>query len=350
MIILIPERKKEKLKKPPIKTPSALTGHAWETGVLFKDGAWHFSVAPGFVNGIDPRVPRAEEAVRATAKNGTDQAINPRYTPSGRLIEGAEIGLLEQPVIKIEDRDVGDPRVPYLREGDDDFTYEIIPPFFYAMGLRKELKIDVDINNFDSLNINMDDVLNYGSGPSIVKCDIWLAMARATTKLSVDMPGNLVTGQLVDYSVGYDTTRLASVGSRARLLFGPRLPEDPPPPTFEERLAGSFGDIGEDKLLVSTIYWLSPATGGASFTEEKDGIPKWTPFIKHNLFYNLCYKQRNLIPRNVTTPGLDPFLAWFVGRYTFAPAATMGAIEAEQNRILTALWNDTDGRGDFWTA
>ncbi len=349
MIILIPERKKEKLKKPPIKTPSALTGHAWETGVLFKDGAWHFSVAPGFVNGIDPRVPRAEEAGRATAKNGTEQAINPRYSRSGGLIEGAEIGLLEQPVIKIEDRDVRDPRAPYV-SGEGGMKYEQIPAFFYAMGLRKELKIDVNVNNFDSFRLNIDDVSNAEGGPSIVKCDIWLAMARAASKLSVDLPGNLVTGQLVDYSVGYDTTRLAAAGSRARLLFGPLLPEETPPPTFEERKAGSFGDIGEDRILVSTIYWLSPATGGASFTEEEDGIPKWTPFIKHNLFYNLCYKQKNLVPQNVTNPGLDPFLAWFVGRYTFVPAATMGAIAAEQDRVLTALWNDTDGRGDFWTA
>jgi hypothetical protein len=348
MIILIPERKKEKLKKPPIKTPSALTGHAWETGVLFKDGAWHFSVAPGFVNGIDPRVPRAEDDVRATARNGTAQAINPRYNRTGRLIEGAEIGLLENPVIKIKSSDVRDPRDPYASGGA--LKKEKIPQFFYAIGLRRETALNVGSSNFDSIRINLDDLTDSGNGPSIVKCDVWIAMARATTKLSVDLPGNLVTGQIVDYSVGYNTDNLAAKGERARLLFGPILPEDSSPPTFEERLAGSFGDVGEDRILVSTIYWLSPATGGTSFTEEEDGIPKWTPFIKHNLFYNLCYKQKNLVPRNVTDPGLDPFLAWFVGRYTFVPAGTMGSIAAEGDRIISALWNDTDGRGDFWTA
>jgi hypothetical protein len=349
MIILIFRRDKETLKKPPVKTPSATTGHAWETGVSFRDGAWHFSVAPGFVNGIDPRVPRAEEAARKAAKQGTAHAINPRYSRIGGLIEGAEIGLLEQPEIKIEDGDVRDPRAPYVTQ-DGAVKSEVIPPFFYAMGLKKPKSTpDVNVNNFDSFKINLDD-MNAEEGPNIVKCDIWLAMARATTKLSVDLPANLVTGQLVDYSVGYDTTNLASKGSRARLLFGPRLPEDPPPSTFEDRLAGAFGDVGEDRVPVATIYWLSPVTGGKSFTEEEDGIPKWTPFIKHNLFYNLCYKQKNLVPRNITNPGLDLFTAWFVGRYTFAGAATVGAIEAEQDRILSALWNDTDGRGDFWTA
>jgi hypothetical protein len=351
MIFLIQKRKKRGLKKPPFKTPATFKGHPWETIPYFHQGTWRVRVTPGFVNGIDPRVPRAEDEARTRAKEGEANALKVKYTFGGKLVSGKEIGLLdEDSTFEIKSTDLMDPRVRPL--GYKGPLKMIVPEFFYALGVKEPTAgPQVTAENFDSFKFNLEEEEAPDLG--FVKCEIYIQQARATTKLSVDIPGNLVTGQLVDYSVGYDSTALSSLGSRPRLMVAPFMPTPPEESTFEDRLAGAYGDDGVDNLLISTIYWVGPPVSDkkSSFTDvDNKGNPTWTPFVKHETFYNVCYKTKNLVPQNVPTQTPNLFVSWFVGRYTYAPMATQGALEAEQDRILTALFNDTDGSGFFWTA
>ncbi len=98
------------------------------------------------------------------------------------------------------------------------------------------------------------------------------------------------SGQVVDYSVVYDTTALDRMGTRARLMQAPLMPAVKKP-TFLERLNGTYEDDGEDRKLISTVYLLSPPN-------QLEGEPDetWTPYVKHAAFWNLAYHPRNLMP------------------------------------------------------
>jgi hypothetical protein len=267
-------------------------------------------------------------------------------------VSGREIGLMdEDSTFEVKASDTMDPRDKAMILGHEG-TLRKVPEFFYALGVKKpSAGLKVGVQNFDSFKFNLDDLTEKMPDLGFVKCEIYIQQPRATTKLSVDIPGNLVTGQLVDYSVGYDTTALSTLGSRPRLMVGPIMPLQKAS-TLEDRLAGAYGDDGVDYLLISTIYWVGPPVDeeNSGFTDvDNDGNPKWKPFVKHETFYNVCYKAKNLVPQNVPTYTPSLFLSWFVGRFAFA-MGTVGALEAESDRLLTAVWNDTDGSGLFWTA
>jgi hypothetical protein len=356
MIILVPKKKKDRIDRPEFKTPDAFTGHAWTTTPFFKEGNWYVTIKPGFINGVDPSVPRAMEDADAEAAAKKKDVPATKFSSTGQRISGTEINLLDKPMIKIRLSDIYDPR-DGIAQSDGTIKHEVIPEFIYAMGVKKGVALSsdaVNASNFDdpttAANL-LDQTLSSGAGPSLSKCDVWISQARITNKLFVDIPGNIVTGQLVDYTVGIDTATLQGVGARARIVIGPYVPPAPVSPGFDQRLGGSYGDNGEDQILVSTIYWISPPdSAGKSFTETDDeGNPRWSAFVKHNLFYNLTYKPKNLVPQNNNQPGIDPFLAWFVGRYTFA-GGIAGAVTAISDQVLTALWNDSNGEGAFWTA
>jgi hypothetical protein len=242
MIYLICKNKKKKLDRPPITTPSAFKEHPWETIVYFTaEKKWMARVAPGFVNGVDPRVPRAEDAARAAAKPGTAGADRPKYNMVGKLLSGTEIGLIDdKSAIELKESDTMDPRDPPIGYGSEG-AGQGVPAFFYAMGVKKRDAVNVTTSNFDTFKFN----LNTGTvpNPTFAKCELFLEQPRPSTKVSVDMPSNLVTGQLVDYSVGYDTTALSTLGARARVIVGPYTPVEEAATTFPYRRLASIGFV-----------------------------------------------------------------------------------------------------------
>ena len=308
---------------------SGMWHHPWFTSPTWNpnagsSGRWECTVTPGFVDGVDPRVPaaEAEEAARLeTQKKG-----------SGK---GVTLGLCDRP------------KVPY-------YQYKTltnpIPKFFQALGVKvKKEKVSV---NTSSGKIVWDITNAQDTGPKerwLQQAQVYISKARATYSMDASVQGNLVMGQIVDYTVKYDTSLLEQAGTRARLLTAGEMPASYAP-SLADRMAGVYGDDGEDRHLVATVYFLSPA----DFKLPVDGaMPapdvNWTPFVKHDLFWNLCCVALNLPPVNVKRSPKDPFLAWYVGRYTVAPMATVGAMEAEMQRQLVAAMNESSNQGHFWT-
>jgi len=268
---------------------------------------WTANISPGFVNGVDPL-----------------------YKPTNQ-------GLCDNPDIPI---------------------YEVqavskIPPFFVQLGAvpTNESTLNTSGAALGNLSLTTDrPIVASGccpgtAGKLLMSCQIWVMQARATFSVAVDIPANLVTGDLVDYTVTYNTKSVDTFGSRVRLMTGAFMP-DKKTATLEERVAGAYGDDGTDSFLIATVYFLSLNQDDEHFSANLDD--SWMPFVKHNCFWNLGYQVPNIVPFNLQQNKLDPFLAWFIGRYTFA-AGVYGAAQSAEQAIIDAVSNDNANAGSFYT-
>lgn len=349
----------QKPKKGPLSVDSLSTGsafqptHPWQMDLAYRKGKWRLKIEAGFINGVDPRFPRAETDFVATQKQAG--ATKPKYNNAGGLIEGKEIGLLDNEDGSISEKDWKD-----ILARPVGYPKEVIPKYFSQLyGIKHPPEVDSAAAMNDVLN-NTNTVVNSLADytpPSLqlYKCDVWIEQARASYAVAVDVPGNIVTGDLVDYTATFNTSTLKS-GLRPKISMGPVIPTR----TFVDGIQynpayiDSKGDnLGIDFMQIGTLYWLSPDSTKNTVVDPNDtddkGNPTWTPFVRHDLFYNLSYYKKNVIPFNLKPLGLDPFLAFFVGQYTFAGAAMQGGLNAVEQQLVNNINNLVDQSGMFWT-
>jgi hypothetical protein len=283
----------------------------WRTRAIWSTRfqRWEADVYPGYVNAIDP-------------------------TCHGYLRDDEEG---KARALDLADR----PRIPLWGFRKIDGQGEGIPAFFKARGVRKDRGFQIQGEKV-VLDITPEDP-TLPARRYLKAADIWVAVARPTYQLDVDIQGNLLTGQIVDYQVGFDISNLSRLGARPRLLVGELFPPPPPPPTLQDRLTGIYGDEGDDRQIISTIYLLSPPE------EPEAELARWRPYVKHHCGWNLLHAAKNDPPKNTRQTSVDSGLMAFVGRYTIVPQATQGVLEAEQQRILAAILNTTSNEGKFWT-
>lgn len=355
-LIYLKKPKKGLVVDPPTPRDAFVPSHPWQMDVIFYDGKWHLSIEAGFINGVDPRFPRAEEAWLA-AQNTDEGTSNPVYNNGGGLVSGREIGLLDADPAPILDTDWKD-----ILEQPPSYPRDVIPEYFAKLyGIKPPPNLDTlgqsalaDVANNTNSVIN---TLSDYTDPSyqLYKCDVWIEQARTTYSVAVDVPGNLVTGDLVDYTVMIDSSTLKS-GLRPKVSLGPVIPTR----TFVDGIQynpayidSKGNNLGIDFLQIGTLYWLSPDTTQNRVNDPNDtdqkGKPTWTPFVRHDLFYNLSYYKKNAIPFNLKPLGLDPFLAFFVGQYTFAAASTLGVMNSIEQQLINNISNQVDQSGMFWT-
>jgi len=284
--------------------------HPWSTTPNWDGKKWTATVLPGFVNGVPPTY-------------GT-------------------ISLLDTPIIPLTSfRNPG---------GSGDPT----PEFFKFLGIGSAAASGVSINQNTGAVGVVSSLSTDGSTPAIVQllmaCDLYISVARATYSLSTTITGNYLTGQLVNYSVGYETSALVKKGTHPFISVGAIMPPTVTP-TLSDQFMGVDGDDGEDRKLICTIYFLSPPNPTNS---NPDG--SWTPFVCHKgygttqgTFWNLCHASKNTMPVNVQQQGLDGTLMVLLGQYTLAPTATLGAMNAEMQSTLEAVLNTTTNAGKFWS-
>lgn len=356
---IIPIKVKEKAKSIDAKRKVLdSVKHAWQTSLSWRakkgkiEAGWVCNTRPGYVNCLDPRVPAAEAEMLSSGKEGF---VKPQYKGNGALLAGTEIGLLDAPAIPIHSwRDISSP-ITDPNTGEQSF--EPIPPFFFTEGVNPEQSglTNLNADNFDNFKINIDAIIQ-NQARLLFKADLFLVQPRPSYSIQVSIPGNFVTGQIVDYSVNYNTTTLSALGSRARLQSMDLMPT-PHAATFDEQAGGGFGDDGVDYLKIAKLFWLSPPTNGTGdgtdpkdpLDVDNDGNPTWTPYVQHLVFYNLSYQSKNPTPLNIQQVGLDPFLSFFLGQYSFAPAASYGLTESVQQQVFQAILNSSDNSGQFWS-
>lgn len=272
--------------------------HPWFPSVGWDKEGWHVRVRPGFVNGQDPAVPGHED-----------------------LLAGPKIRLTSFRAIPAE----GEP----------------VPKFFSQLGVQTPKQAFY----LDAMQrVVMDTTQRAASAMPprlLAACDIWVSVARATYRgvaQVVDASG--VSGEVVDYSVTFDTTQLDRVGMRPRLLVGEKMPAVLTP-TLSERLNGQFQDDGEDRLRIATLYFLSPP-------DATDPTPNqlWQPYPSNNAFWNLAHAAKNPVPKKPPAPirmftGLAGGWADIIGNQMLSGTNELSA------RASNAV-NTTTNEGRFW--
>lgn len=291
--------------------------HPWRTQAAWNVGLkrWEVRMYPGFVNGEDPSCYGYLE--------GDDLA---------KRLQPRELDLFDIPWMVLG----GWRRI--------DGYGEPIPKFFVDRGVRKAVDISITGGGGVVIDGTADAAPDASLPPlrGLWAVDYWVSKARATYQMNVAVTGNLVTGQIVDYQVGFDTTTLDALGARPRLQSGTMPVRQRI--TFQDRLSGVFQDESEDRQKICTVYLLSPP-------EKVDQQPddSFRPYVRHWCRWNLMHAAKNDPPARPRQNLVGSGLAAFVGRYTVAPQATLGAMEAEQQRRLAALLNSTSNEGKYWS-
>lgn len=368
--------------------PTATFMHPWEVHAInYIDweqngeprSGWTFRMVPGFVNGIDPLCfgvfATGETASARDIARGRGSGLN-RVGGAAREFGGGSRGygdtklgggdepawypLLQGPVI---------PVTSFLK------TFTRIPPYFKALGVQETAKNFADAG----LSVNVAGGITMNLTPSgqketpprqLIGQDFWLSIARAAYEPNVRLVGNLITGQIMDWTVGFDFSELQRVGMRPRLQQGDfeamaRGRESRRTDPRMRLQTGGPVDDPYDYQFLFTFWLLSPeikpqldAGRPGAPVQQTPPLSQWEPYIEYGVgsnttgnsgggWWNFYHGAKNEPPLNFNQLNLT-VLGALVGRYTFAPQATQGLLEAEQQRIFNAMLNATSNEGKFW--
>ena len=115
-------------------------------------------------------------------------------------------------------------------------------------------------------------------------------------------------------------------------------------PSFEDRLAGVYGDDGEDKQRLFTVYALSPP-GLANVAQGPTA--EWEVFVQHRCWWNVNHAVKNIPPK--TLPPATPFFSPLAFGLANLPVNQFIGLQQDLlARVFNAFAND-DNEGRFWT-
>jgi len=284
--------------------------HPWNVVPRWKDGAWKLNIKPGFVNG-DPAV-----VVGTAPKKKEEDTEEPK-----------DLELLDVPWW---------PVVESIRVTDG------VPAFFRAKGVLNQAPTpEVSTANFDRINITA--LAKQAEGERILhSCEVFLSVSRpqlVTSIAIVDATG--VSGSLIQYEASYDFTEVNRNGRVPRLRQATEFLANPvPDPAL--RLLGVEPDESEDRLRLSTVYFLSPVG-------VLDGSPdgRWSAFVKHHVFWNLSYSFKSVLPGRLPPPA--PYFSGLIGGLG---DLIINQYQALQDVLIQTAYNnlrEDDPAGTFWT-
>jgi len=236
------------------------------------------------------------------------------------------------------------PYIPIINWRTPGQSGDVIPEFFKALGVRDA---DAGFDISESGSITIDGTPEDESLPpprQLRAVDFYVSVARASMQSSLAaVDGSASSGLSVDYGVTFDTTRLDQVGSRAWLKQIKKF-QPVTTPSLQARLSGQFQDEGEDRILISTLWLLSPPDA----TGEPDGA--WSPYPENNDkggFWNLRHAARNLPPDNPEPPiRIQTGLAAGFGDII---ANQMLSSTNELSQQVSNAVNNTTNEGKFWS-
>ena len=236
--------------------------HPWQVDVTWNTEAqaWQARVVPGFVNGQDATV--SVEVI----ENGQRQ--------------WKDVPLTDDPAIPLTTfRAIGSDAEPdnilTSGTGDTNLNYEPVPEFFTSLGVGSRSSVQV--------NADMGFVTNSAEPSSKRKlraCDLVLHHDRPATTSSW-ITGTGFDGTFASFAVG--TKQRANARPHAYLRTSKRFKEALQPDPVQQ-LKGVWEDVDHDSLLIATVYLLSPEDDTSDTLDET-----WTPYVKHQVFWNLLY-------------------------------------------------------------
>ena len=292
----------------------SLWRHPWSVSVGFDPSLkqWRAAIKPGFVNGLAPTLPTADGDKRLT-----------EY-PLWPLSSFRAIGPGSQPVTV-------DPAGGTLRA-----SYEEVPAFFKFLGVGPAPTIDP----------NTGAIIQSGTEEDRAKqrqlraCDIVLYQDHPATTGSVAINTAAAGTTLQIDAVFTDGARL-----RKRPYLRQMSRYVPPAAAADALTAALNGweDLPRSEVLVATIYFLSQP--GISPLAELDGL--WTPYVRHQLFYNLNHATNALPPKLKSEP-LRLLLGLAGGVGDFITQALLAQVN-DGNSVVSNYFTAQRVTGKFWS-
>lgn len=312
--------------------------HPWQTHAFWntRGQRWVAIMEPGFVN---EESPRWRTTIREQAEVDRDFGINPL---TGQPFFSAHVFAREKKAAELRTIDVPmylAPAIPmaWRAVGTDGDPSSPLPSFFARRGVAQPPRINVEALAAGDASA-LTAALPKAGARLLRACDLWIRQPRMALTSTIELLPGPATG--ISNVTQTLSVRSPIPGDRLRLYVGNYSATRP----VIDPLAGDYEEPTWDDVLVATVFLLSPA--GTPAGSEPDGT--WTPFVRHNLFWNLCYD----------TPDLR--LRVSDGGGTFIPPLAAGAAQLVIN-FLTASLNDMTNQalnilnahslaGSFWTA
>jgi len=228
---------------------------------------------------------------------------------------------------------------------------ERIPMFFQDLGAF----VPPNQVRVDTMALTVEIVDEHKPEPTrrLFAMDVWLEMARLTYTMEVTIvDGSGTSGQFADYYANPNAAAIEKNGFLGRVRWGSEMPKEKAGPTFMELLGGqSSTDEGIDRIMVATVYALSPEGWGGTLGSGGNGEnvkpdETFTFHVAQQTFWNLRY-ERGQQQDEINLGGDKPFfsgLAWGMGDMIINQNQSL--INDLQDRVMAAL-NSAAPKGHF---
>lgn len=313
--------------------------HPWTIVPEWSDaaGQWVFRIRPGFVNGVEPEIStlamlatertldRIEEETGSRPEK--NQSVNALITESPQIIVSGA---------RIIGKGANPESLTVSETGSVAVKFEGVPEFFIQFGVTKEMVVFQG-----NLNSGIQQV-QYESAddPHLLRaCDIVLYVDRAAAKLDI-MRGNPF---LDSYSALLVINYGRSTPARDRPWLDVTSKYTPLVEMEMGNLLEGAADPEFDAIKIATIYFLSPP----GFSPERPMDNTWTPFVKHDQFWNLCHAPQKIPdPTPIEPIRLQTGLAFGIADSIFSSMLAPG--NDDFNTALQMLRN-RNLAGRFWS-
>lgn len=283
--------------------------HPWRIRSTWnnKDSFWQAVIEPGFVNGQDVTV-----SIPGPADIPVDVPLTDR--PAVPLTSWRRLGAGADPT-----------GYQATESGTVLITYEPVPDFFLARGVRPATAITAD----------MDGLLT-AAAESLTEAAPARRLVAMDMVLHHDRPGLAVapiTGIGLDATVlNIGVTQRQRLNARPAAYLRParQYAADPLPDALQQ-LRGLWNDTDHDTLLIGTVFLLSPEGTAPDAPPDET----WSPYARHAVFWNLSYAHnRQGLPMNADPLVLNTGLA-------------AGLLDTIGNQILASINDQVSAAAAF---
>lgn len=351
---------KQRLRTPP--HPWSVVSENWfkgDFGPAFKNGgAWCLVLRPGFVNGIDPMV-KSSVGVNQSALSQKSVAIASSRQGLGTSTKEVYVSDQTTPFLlepsKRKNRPLLDgPLMAINFSIGKDWPGDKLTPLKI-----QDLGVPARPPKGDDMFLSGDSVVSVASTEAAdptKKCiaksvDLVLGMARPALKQNISFSGDagIVTGRLITYQMGFDTTVIDALGWRPFIYqvtdYDALILKEKQPDMMDIIMGNPGEDDQLDKLHLLRVWAISPPQDDKNPSTTPDD--SWRLFYEHKCFWNLSYDIR--LPKLYAQ---YPPISYHSGLAFGLGDAIVNSYLALQDdlmqRVFNGVTNGNNPKGRFW--
>ena len=314
--------------------------HPWNVVPRWIDGAWRLNIQPGFVNGDPVLMVGTAFTKRTFVETQVKRPVVVTIGDTTREVTETVTEFIET----FNEKDLELTEVPWWKVAGTRNVIEDVPAFFVSKGVASQAQAAgaVTTANFD--RINLSELAAQAPGERVLRSvDIVAVIYRPQLRSTFEVvDASAATGTILEYVPSYDFTSVTANGTQARLVQeAPYVPQKTPDILL--RALGVEPDTDQDKIHLATVYFLGPDAKTLELDE------RWTPYVKHHVFWNLMHSPKNVIPELGKIPRRPPFFTGLAGGFGDMIVNQFSALQGViENEVLNFYRQDESG-GAFWS-